>query len=264
MIILKEHFSHSSLANTQDDITNFFRFIFHSEYSGNNFQSTVTMWGEEDSNLRRRKPADLQSAPVGHLGILPASRAPAREGGLSQTDSSGSSRILAHLLCLSGSGRARHQMQNPPHRRLCAGAEDIVVRCPDDMVRAPAGTLSPQPALHRRPRHDGIQHAREVKHGQGRSAGDGARVAGCDQAQPMRGRVAERLAPARLELAQRSEHLRVLLEPPPRHLRVAAHDRRQPRQRRAVDQPLRRPHRRQPRMPREAAGQNQAVGTEAR
>src|SRR5574344_121574 len=31
------------------------------------------MWGEQDSNLRRRKPADLQSAPVGHFGISPIS-----------------------------------------------------------------------------------------------------------------------------------------------------------------------------------------------
>ena len=29
------------------------------------------MWGEQDSNLRMRKPADLQSAPVGHFGISP-------------------------------------------------------------------------------------------------------------------------------------------------------------------------------------------------
>ena len=28
-------------------------------------------WGEQDSNLRRRAPADLQSAPVGHFGISP-------------------------------------------------------------------------------------------------------------------------------------------------------------------------------------------------
>ena len=28
-------------------------------------------WGEEDLNLRRRSPADLQSAPFGHLGISP-------------------------------------------------------------------------------------------------------------------------------------------------------------------------------------------------
>ena len=27
------------------------------------------VWGEKDSNLRRRAPADLQSAPVGHFGI---------------------------------------------------------------------------------------------------------------------------------------------------------------------------------------------------
>src|SRR5687768_2541618 len=28
-------------------------------------------WWGKDSNLRRRKPADLQSAPVGHLGTPP-------------------------------------------------------------------------------------------------------------------------------------------------------------------------------------------------
>ena len=28
-------------------------------------------WGKQDSNLRRRTPADLQSAPVGHFGISP-------------------------------------------------------------------------------------------------------------------------------------------------------------------------------------------------
>ena len=29
------------------------------------------MWAEKDSNLRSRKTADLQSAPVGRLGICP-------------------------------------------------------------------------------------------------------------------------------------------------------------------------------------------------
>ena len=29
-------------------------------------------WEEEDSNLRRTVPADLQSAPFGRLGILPS------------------------------------------------------------------------------------------------------------------------------------------------------------------------------------------------
>ncbi len=29
------------------------------------------LWGEQDSNLRRHTPADLQSAPVGHFGISP-------------------------------------------------------------------------------------------------------------------------------------------------------------------------------------------------
>ena len=28
-------------------------------------------WGKQDSNLRRRTPAELQSAPVGHFGISP-------------------------------------------------------------------------------------------------------------------------------------------------------------------------------------------------
>ncbi len=29
------------------------------------------LWEEQDSNLRRRKSAELQSAPVGHFGIFP-------------------------------------------------------------------------------------------------------------------------------------------------------------------------------------------------
>lgn len=33
--------------------------------------SLCCWWAEQDSNLRRRKPADLQSAPVGHFGIDP-------------------------------------------------------------------------------------------------------------------------------------------------------------------------------------------------
>ena len=30
-----------------------------------------SLWGEQDSNLRRRTSAELQSAPVGHFGISP-------------------------------------------------------------------------------------------------------------------------------------------------------------------------------------------------
>ncbi len=32
----------------------------------------IILWGEQDSNLRRHTPADLQSAPVGRFGIPPA------------------------------------------------------------------------------------------------------------------------------------------------------------------------------------------------
>src|SRR6185437_14024775 len=35
----------------------------------------VDWWREVDSNHRRRKPADLQSAPVGRLGIPPTKNA---------------------------------------------------------------------------------------------------------------------------------------------------------------------------------------------
>src|SRR5688572_24720541 len=35
--------------------------------------STLTGWWGKDSNLRRREPADLQSAPVGRLGTPPVS-----------------------------------------------------------------------------------------------------------------------------------------------------------------------------------------------
>ena len=34
-------------------------------------------WAELDSNQRRRKPADLQSAPFGHFGIYPFTESPA-------------------------------------------------------------------------------------------------------------------------------------------------------------------------------------------
>ena len=37
----------------------------------NSQNSKLILWGEEDSNLRRHLPADLQSAPVGHFGISP-------------------------------------------------------------------------------------------------------------------------------------------------------------------------------------------------
>src|ERR1700748_263834 len=37
--------------------------------------SASRWWRGKDSNLRRRKPADLQSAPVGRLGTPPRKRA---------------------------------------------------------------------------------------------------------------------------------------------------------------------------------------------
>jgi hypothetical protein len=39
----------------------------------NKFDLSFLEWRGKDSNLRRRKPADLQSAPVGHLGTPPRS-----------------------------------------------------------------------------------------------------------------------------------------------------------------------------------------------
>src|SRR6185437_14584099 len=44
-----------------------FHFRFHLD--------PVAWWRGKDSNLRRRKPADLQSAPVGRLGTPPRKRA---------------------------------------------------------------------------------------------------------------------------------------------------------------------------------------------
>ena len=35
------------------------------------FYRVLYLWVEMDSNHRRRKPADLQSAPFGHSGIHP-------------------------------------------------------------------------------------------------------------------------------------------------------------------------------------------------
>src|SRR6478752_10178222 len=42
----------------------------HLHRSGSS-SSTSKWWRGKDSNLRRRKPADLQSAPVGRLGTPP-------------------------------------------------------------------------------------------------------------------------------------------------------------------------------------------------
>src|SRR3546814_10652360 len=39
------------------------------------FRVACCWWREVDSNHRRRKPADLQSAPVGRLGIPPTKNA---------------------------------------------------------------------------------------------------------------------------------------------------------------------------------------------
>src|SRR5947199_9663212 len=57
--------------------------LYHLSYS------RVSKWRGEDSNLRRHTPADLQSAPFGHLGTSPhlASRTvDARADGRSRTD----------------------------------------------------------------------------------------------------------------------------------------------------------------------------------
>ena len=43
--------------------------LYHLSYS--RFES---WWGEEDLNLRRRTPADLQSAPIDRSGIPPLSQ----------------------------------------------------------------------------------------------------------------------------------------------------------------------------------------------
>ena len=42
-----------------------------SPYFNYNFYSLLTWWAGKDSNLRRHKPADLQSAPFGRLGTDP-------------------------------------------------------------------------------------------------------------------------------------------------------------------------------------------------
>src|SRR3546814_11966188 len=43
----------------------------YSRPDGTEKRNTDCWWREVDSNHRRRKPADLQSAPVGRLGIPP-------------------------------------------------------------------------------------------------------------------------------------------------------------------------------------------------
>src|SRR6202011_800325 len=57
----------------------------------------VAWWRGKDSNLRRRKPADLQSAPVGRLGTPPRKRAAYSDFG-----DLGCQCILARYLLASG------------------------------------------------------------------------------------------------------------------------------------------------------------------
>src|SRR5256885_15656358 len=60
-------------------------------------------WGGEDLNPRRRTPADLQSAPFGHLGTSPnplarAERPPEKLGCRSTTGAAGGNRTPDPLL----------------------------------------------------------------------------------------------------------------------------------------------------------------------
>ncbi len=48
----------------------FFKIIFESHIFQNS-KSSNKLWGEKDSNLRRRTPMDLQSIPVDRFGIPP-------------------------------------------------------------------------------------------------------------------------------------------------------------------------------------------------
>jgi hypothetical protein len=48
-------------------------------------QSYPQRWTEKDSNLRRHKPADLQSAPFGRSGIRPETHLVVRAGGGTRT-----------------------------------------------------------------------------------------------------------------------------------------------------------------------------------
>jgi hypothetical protein len=45
--------------------------LSYSRVYASQHSSVSGLWREEDSNLRRRTPADLQSAPFGHSGISP-------------------------------------------------------------------------------------------------------------------------------------------------------------------------------------------------
>ncbi len=46
----------------------------------------LSWWGEQDSNLRRHTPADLQSAPVGRFGISPTFLILRADGGIRTPD----------------------------------------------------------------------------------------------------------------------------------------------------------------------------------
>ena len=47
----------------------------HKRKNPRNLRGFECTWARQDSNLRRHKPSDLQSDPVGHLGTRPGGQA---------------------------------------------------------------------------------------------------------------------------------------------------------------------------------------------
>jgi hypothetical protein len=75
------------------------------------FLWTTCLWGEQDSNLRSCEAADLQSAPVGHLGISP--EAFGANGGTRTHDLLITSQLLYQLSYIGLYNKKKNEWSSP-------------------------------------------------------------------------------------------------------------------------------------------------------
>ncbi len=79
--------------------------------------SVTEWWGEQDSNLRSCEAADLQSAPVGRLGISPWS-AYGANGGTRTPDRLITNQLLYQLSYIGLYNKEKNALSSPLHDRM--------------------------------------------------------------------------------------------------------------------------------------------------
>jgi hypothetical protein len=99
----------------------------------------VVWWRGKDSNLRRRKPADLQSAPVGRLGTPPRKRA-----AYSDFQGAGCQCVLARKLLADAPARGAESLERGRRRLGRSGYRRGTLA-----ARAFSGTRGPSQRLSR-------------------------------------------------------------------------------------------------------------------